>query len=164
MDTQSNPRGSLPPLPEAVLFIGLQASGKSTFYQRIFANTHLRINLDMLRTRHRETALTETCLAIRQSFVVDNTNPARQDRARYIVPAKQAGFRVVGYYFQSRVADALNRNVLRPPAQRVPEKGILGTVGRLERPSAEEGFDALFYVRIAEDSEFIVEEWNNAVL
>ncbi len=42
---------------ELLLFIGGQASGKSTFYHQRFRDTHLRINLDMLRTRHREAIL-----------------------------------------------------------------------------------------------------------
>jgi len=36
---------------EAVIFVGLQAAGKSTFYRERFFDTHVRINLDMLRTR-----------------------------------------------------------------------------------------------------------------
>ncbi|MBL8896636.1 MAG: ATP-binding protein, partial [Planctomycetes bacterium] len=32
---------------EAVLLIGIPASGKSSFYAERFASTHLRINLDM---------------------------------------------------------------------------------------------------------------------
>ena len=39
---------------QLILFTGVQASGKSTFYQQYFYHTHLRINLDMLKTRHRE--------------------------------------------------------------------------------------------------------------
>ncbi len=35
---------------EAVIFTGIQASGKSTFYQEQFSRMHIRINLDMLRT------------------------------------------------------------------------------------------------------------------
>src|SRR4051794_23667880 len=72
---------------EAVLFVGLQASGKSTFYRERFFTTHLRINLDMLRTRHREKRLLEVCLETQLRFVVDNTNPTRADRRRYIEPA-----------------------------------------------------------------------------
>ncbi|MFK5976608.1 MAG: hypothetical protein QM493_08880 [Sulfurovum sp.] len=37
-----------------VIFIGLQASGKSTFFLENFYKTHIRINFDMLKTRHRE--------------------------------------------------------------------------------------------------------------
>lgn len=32
---------------EAVLFIGMQASGKSTFYRERFFSSHVRINLDI---------------------------------------------------------------------------------------------------------------------
>ncbi|WP_197529108.1 ATP-binding protein [Aeoliella mucimassa] len=39
---------------EVVVFIGLQASGKSTFYKQRFVDTHMRLNLDMLRTRYRD--------------------------------------------------------------------------------------------------------------
>jgi predicted kinase len=69
---------------EAIIFIGIQATGKSTFYQRHYSDTHLRINLDMLKTRHRERTLLHTCLQIKQPFVVDNTNPDREQRREYI--------------------------------------------------------------------------------
>jgi len=35
---------------EAVIFTGIQAVGKSTFYKEHFFTTHVRINLDMLKT------------------------------------------------------------------------------------------------------------------
>ena len=41
----------------------------------------------------------------------------------------------------------------------MPEKAILGTAGRLELPSFEEGFDKLYYVRICSDGDFAAEEW-----
>ena len=47
---------------QAVIFVGIQAAGKSTFYQRRFFRTHVRVNLDMLHTRHRERLLIQTCL------------------------------------------------------------------------------------------------------
>jgi predicted kinase len=75
---------------EAVIFVGIQASGKSTFYLQRFFETHVRINLDMLRTRHREQVLIEACVAGKQSFVIDNTNATREQRARYIAPARAA--------------------------------------------------------------------------
>ena len=93
---------------------------------------------------------------------MDNTNPTCADRHRYIDAAKQAGFKVVGYYFQSRVEDCKQRNEQRPLQDQVPFKGILGTAGRLEIPTFDEGFDELHYVRIDEDR-FIVEEWQDEV-
>src|SRR5438105_14882155 len=126
---------------EAVIFIGLQGAGKSTFYKERFFDTHLRVNLDMLKTRHRENCFLTTCVETGQRFVVDNTNSTRAERQVYIRAAKDAGFRVVGYYFRSRVEDCMRRNEGRPDGQRVPLKGLLGTAGRMERPTPEEGFD-----------------------
>jgi predicted kinase len=146
---------------EAVIFVGLQGAGKSSLYRERFFDTHLRLSLDMLKTRPRERRLMHTCVEARQRFVVDNTNPTRAERQVYIRPAREAGFRVIGYYFQSRVEDCHRRNEQRPAARRVPLQGLLGTAGRMELPSLEEGFDELHYVRIDENGGFVVEEWRD---
>jgi predicted kinase len=146
---------------EAVILIGIQGSGKSTFYLERFFDTHVRISLDLLRTRHREKLLLSICLEGKQSFVVDNTNVTTADRQRYIVPAKASGFIVTGYYFSSRLDEALARNRQRTGKRRIPDKGIAGTYKRLELPGLDEGFDRLYHVRIEETGRFVVEEWND---
>lgn len=148
---------------EAVVLIGIQATGKTTFYCTRFCRTHLRINLDMLRTRHREDALLKTCIDQGIPFVVDNTNPTVRERAKYILAARAGGFRVLGFYFESKVTAAIGRNAARSPDERVPERGIKGTAGRLELPALDEGFDQLSYVRIDESGGFTVEEWRDEV-
>lgn len=148
---------------EAVVFIGIQGSGKSSFYKERFFNSHVRINLDMLKTKHRQQLLLNACIEGKQPFVVDNTNVTAQGRAKFIAPAKAAGLRVVGYYFRSDVKAALVRNSLRDGIARVPVKAILGTYKRLQLPRREEGFDNLFYVRIGETGEFVLEEWKDEV-
>ena len=105
----------------------------------------------------------QACVETGQPFVVDNTNPSRAERAVYIQAAKGAGFRVLGYYFQSKVEDCKRRNEQRPSDKQVPLRGILGTAGRMELPSLEEGFDELNYVRIEEAGGFRVEEWKGEV-
>jgi predicted kinase len=146
---------------EAVIFVGIQASGKSSFYCERFFDTHLRINLDMLKTRHRERILLRACIEVKQPFVVDNTNPSAEERARYIGPARSNGFRVVGYYFRSQVKEALARNSQRTDKTPIPEKGILSTYKRLQVPDPEEGFDLLYHVHIDEAGRFVVEEWSD---
>ena len=144
---------------EAVIFCGIQATGKSSFYRERFFRTHVRLNLDMLKTRHRERILLRACLEAQQPFVVDNTNPTAADRARYVEPARAAAFRVTGYYFQSVVRDAIRRNAARPERERVPIPGIAGTYKVLQVPTLAEGFDALYYVETSGDNEFTVREW-----
>jgi predicted kinase len=149
---------------DAVIFIGIPGSGKSTFFLESFFETHVRINLDMLKTRHREMILITACIQAKQSFVVDNTNITSAERARYIPLARQAGFRVVGYYFQSSLEAALQRNQLRKGKALIPSKGVIAHYHKLELPSFAEGFDKLFGVRIdPATNQFAVEEWKNEV-
>lgn len=148
---------------QAILFIGLQGAGKSTLYQQRFSNMYLRLNLDMLKTRHRLKLLVEACLQAKQPFVIDNTNPTKAERLLYLQVAKAAGFQCVGYYLQSKLADCQLRNAQRPVEQQVPLPELLGTAARLELPSWDEGFDELYYVRISERQDFVIEEWADEV-
>jgi hypothetical protein len=143
---------------EIVLFIGIPATGKSSFYRERFFRTHVRVNLDMLKTRYREELLVKACLEGKTRFVVENTNVTRAERSRYILPARTAGFRVTGYFFESDVASALQRNHTRPEIDRVPDVGIYAANKRLERPCRDEGFDELFFVQLTGDNTFTVEE------
>jgi predicted kinase len=145
---------------ELVLFCGIQATGKSSFYAARFARTHVRVSLDMLRTRHRERLIIEACIAGKQAYVVDNTNVTAAERARYIAPARAAGFKIVGFFFASRIAEALARNALRAGEARVPDRGVRGTFARLELPRRAEGFDELWFVRFGADG-LVAEAWRD---
>src|SRR6266704_1150706 len=122
----------------------IQVSGKSHFYKERFFNSHVRVSLDLLKTRHREARLLQLCLETQQRFVIDNTNPAIADRVRYTEAAKAAGFRVIGYFFEANISEALKRNESRPGKGRVPKAAIFATLKRLQGPSLAEGFDELF--------------------
>lgn len=148
---------------EAVIFVGLQASGKSSFYRERFFRTHMRINLDMLKTRHREKRFLEVCIETGQRFVIDNTNPTVAEREVYITAAKAAGFRVACYFFESKVEDCKRRNAERPNPEQIPVVGIMGTRSRLQLPTRAEGFDEMWFVRIAESGGFTVAEWTDEV-
>jgi hypothetical protein len=144
--------------PEAVVFTGVQAAGKSTLYRERFFETHVRISMDLLKTRNRERLLLEACLVGKQPFVVDNTNPLAADRAKYVQPARAAGFFVSGYFFRATTREAIARNKQRTDKPPIPVPGLLGTYKRLEEPRWEEGFDALFTVTLTPANVFVVEE------
>jgi predicted kinase len=134
---------------EAIVLCGVQGSGKTTLYRDRFLDTHVRVSMDLLRTRHRESEFLRLCLETRQPFVVDNTNPTPADRRRYVEPARAAGFRVVGYLVDVDDAEALGRNAERAGRARVPAAGVVGTARRLQRPTLEEGFDELWHATAA---------------
>src|ERR1700753_462910 len=119
---------------EAVIFCGIQATGKTTFFKEKFFKTHVRISLDQLNTRNKELRFIETCILTSHPFVIDNTNPSPEERAKYIAIAKTNKFKVTGYYFQSRLTDALERNNKRSDKEKIPEAGVVGTYKRLSLP------------------------------
>lgn len=147
---------------DAIILIGIQGSGKTTFYRQRYLETHVRISLDLLRTRNREQVLLDTCLRIGQPFVIDNTNVTVAERARYIAPALAARCRVLGYFFEPDPKAAYARNVQRPERGRIPAAGVFGTLKRLERPALAEGFDELYRVWVSESGEFRVENWQQS--
>jgi predicted kinase len=134
---------------EAIVLCGVQASGKTTLYRDRFLGTHVRISMDLLRTRAREAAFLALCLETRQPFVVDNTNPTPAERRRYVAPAREAGFRVIGYLVEVDAAVALARNAERAGRARIPDRGVAGTAKRFIRPAPAEGFDELWHATAA---------------
>jgi predicted kinase len=139
---------------EAVILCGIPASGKSFYYRKHFASSHVRINLDTLGTRPREAQLLEECLQERRAFVIDNTNPTPAARRRYIEPATETGFTVVGYYFMSTPRDAIARSLARTGSEVVPPWAIHRSYKELQPPGASEGFDELWIARLMPDGTF----------
>ncbi len=144
---------------EALIFCGIQASGKTTFYRERFFDTHVRISLDLLRTRRRERLILAACLEAGQRFVVDNTNPTAAERAAYVAPSLAAGFAVAAYFFPADPRAAFERNRRRPGAAAVPAAGLFGTQKRLQAPALEEGFARVERVEIVEGAGFVVTPW-----
>ncbi len=142
-----------------ILFIGLQASGKTTFYNQLFSDL-VHINLDTLHTRNKERLLIDECFTAGSSFVVDNTNPTSKIRAGYIELARKHGYRVIGYYFQSSISACKERNSRRTGKALLSDSALAATHRILELPKWAEGYDELYYVRINGD-QFIVEPWKS---
>ena len=152
---------------DLVVFMGLQAAGKTSFFRARFALTHVHVSKDRYprsaRNRGaRQGREIEAALAGRQSVVVDNTNPTRAERAELVALARRHGARAVGYYFQSVLADCLERNEQRTGRARIPEVGLYSTSKLLELPSLEEGFTKLFYVQLGAGQAFHVSPWRES--
>jgi predicted kinase len=146
---------------DCVIFVGLPASGKTTFYQQRFAATHRHISKDHWPTAAnkdaRQAALIAAGLTQGASVVIDNTNPTIRDRAAVITLARAHGARVIGYYFTATTREAVGRNRGRQGTQRVPDVAIFTKAKQMVKPARSEGFDELFTVAIQDDGTFNVE-------
>lgn len=149
-------------MAECVIFVGLPGSGKTTFYRERFAGTHAHISKDAFpHARNREARQRELlrhALAAGRPVVVDNTNPARADRAALIEIARAHGAEIVGYMFNASTREAVARNSRREGKARVPNVAIFAAAKRLERPSFDEGFDRLYEVQALDGLQFEVRE------
>lgn len=151
---------------EVIILIGLQASGKSTFFRTHFALTHVHVSKDLLHTSkpaRRQQQLIEEALRAGHSVVVDNTNPTKEEREKLIALGHFYGATVIGYYFEVQIRQSLERNHARQGKARVPDVAIFTTLKRLVRPSFEEGFDRLFSVRTLGDQTFEVSDWKEEI-
>ncbi len=143
---------------ELIILIGLQASGKSTFYRDRFAHTHEHISKDLLsrsknqNKNQKQVERIERAFQEERSVVVDNTNITVQDRLPLIEIGRRYNATIIGYYFQPDVLSSRTRNLERAVKAQVPEKAIFITAYRLEPPTYAEGFDTLYYVRTGRDS------------
>lgn len=144
-------------MPTMAIMTGIQASGKSTFCQNNLPG-YVRINLDTLHTRNKENMAMDEAFQAKKDMVIDNTNPTAEERKKYIVKAKEHGYRVIGYFMQSRLQECTARNELREGKAKIPAKAIAATSNKLEIPSYEEGFDALYFVRMTKTG-MAVEAW-----
>jgi predicted kinase len=142
----------LKPVLELMIFIGLQASGKSTFFCGRFAATHELISKDLFpnaRNRNRrQEELIRAALSAGRPVVVDNTNPTVEDRQTLVRQGREHGAKIVGYYFESTARECIERNRLRAGKAKVPDVAIYATAKKLVPPSYSECFDELFRVRL----------------
>ncbi|TMA15404.1 MAG: ATP-binding protein [Deltaproteobacteria bacterium] len=114
---------------ELVIFVGLQAAGKSSFFRERFGATHAHVSKDLMPRavrdkESRQLGQIEQALLIGRPVVVDNTNPRAADRAPLIELARRYEARVVGYFFEPRIQDSIRRNEARQPQVPKVARGV----------------------------------------
>ena len=99
-----------------------------------------------MHTRNKEDLAISECIEKGESFAIDNTNVTVRERKKYIDIAKVCGYKVIGYFMESKLKECIERNNLRAGKEKVPPNAITATSNRLVMPSYEEGFDELYFV------------------
>lgn len=138
-------------MTEVAILIGLQASGKTTFYRTVLASTHVHVSKDAFpnarRRQARQLRLIGEALDAGLDVAVDNTNPSAEEWAPLIAAGRARGARIAGYWFPPDLTASTVRNAARDDKTRVPDVGLYATVKRLRRPRPADGFDELSVVR-----------------
>lgn len=147
---------------EMAVLIGMQASGKSTFFRSCLPG-FVHVSKDNFRHNknkaRRQEQLIREAAERGENVCVDNTNVSREDRADVLALGRELGFSVTGYVFEFDRERTLRWNLEREERDQVREAGIWATLKGYEPVKAEEGFDALRYVRPDGEGGFVVEEW-----
>ncbi|KAI9723474.1 MAG: hypothetical protein M1828_004204 [Chrysothrix sp. TS-e1954] len=138
---------------EVVLFVGLPASGKSTFYFSSMKSLgYERINQDTLKTRERCLKKCAELIADGRSVAVDNTNIDRATRAHWVQLAKSLGVPIRCVNFSASpelcrhndAVRALNKGSWNPEQRvRLPHNLAFSFASRYEEPVMEEGFQSI---------------------
>ena len=166
---------------ELAVLVGIQASGKTTYFRRHMQADYLHVSLDNwrgkgnVRRKEHEAILAGLRQAAesggqKRGVVVDNTKTTAATRSRYFEYAAEFSrdsghpVRVIAYFFDVDLKSCLERNEQRPkdaPAgvpYYVPPAAIASFHDRLEPPDYEEGFAEISRVWIVQDGEFLVEK------
>jgi predicted kinase len=137
--------------PELIIFVGVQAAGKSSYYGAHFSTTHVHVSKDLLKNARdreaRQRLMIAQALTEGRPVVVDNTNQTPVVRAPLIELGRQYRARVLAYFFETAVMDAIARNRLREGRARVPDAVIYVAARRVVLPSTAEGFDEVRIVQ-----------------
>jgi predicted kinase len=134
------------------VLVGLQAAGKSTFYEQCLRDRCTLVSKDRFPRgargkQARQMRLIEEALADGRSVAVDNTNPSPDEWGPLVAAGHAYGAAVVAYWFPPDLTGSLRRNAARAARDRVPDIGVRATLKRLRRPTREDGFDAVLDVR-----------------
>lgn len=167
--------------PELIVLVGIQASGKTTYFRRHLVSDYLHVSLDNWRgkgnIRRKEyqailAGLRQAADGLTRGVVVDNTNSTAATRRRYFDNAEEfrqssgRTVRVLCYFFPADLEACLKRNEQRPPPQAappgepyfVPPNVIADYARRLEPPTYQEGFEEIYDVRLGANGDFRVRQ------
>lgn len=136
---------------EVVIMVGFPASGKS-FFSREYLGTkgYTLVNRDTMKTWQKCVAACKQALASGKSAVIDNTNPDKISRKRYIDCAKAQGCPCRCFIFQVSMEHARHNNRFRELSgsdhDKVPDMVFYQYRKAFEEPNMSEGFSEIVKV------------------
>ncbi|UGY93939.1 ATP-binding protein [Streptomyces gobiensis] len=137
---------------DVAVLVGLQASGKTTFYEQCLSGHYTLVSKDLFprsarNKQQRQMRLVEEALTAGRSVAVDNTNPSPEEWDPLVALIHAHDATVTAYWFPPDVTGSLQRNAPREGRDQVPDVAIFATLNRLREPSFSDGFDTVLEVR-----------------
>lgn len=138
---------------EVVLFVGYPASGKTSFFKKFFElKGYCHVNRDTLGSWQKCVSKCTEFLRAGMHVAIDNTNPDRESRTRYIEVAKQFSVPIRCFQFTTSIDHAKHNNRFRE----LTSKGKLVKVNdmvfnmyksKFVEPSLDEGFSEIVKIQ-----------------
>lgn len=155
LDMGSCVDGSLPQVQTMVIMHGFPASGKTSFVKcHLLPRGYIWINQDTMQTFSRCHRATRDNLAQGRSIVIDNTNPNRAARAKYIDVAKEhnPNIRIIALTMATSKELAQHLNMVRERESNggihhVPLVAYHTFLKRVEKPDSGERIDRIAEIR-----------------
>lgn len=142
----------IPDKKEMIIMIGYPASGKSTISQKI-QEVGLRndiyykiINRDTLKTMNKCIKETKIGLKYNMNIIIDNTNPSKQDREKFIVIAKKYNYKIIAIILKTSKEISMHNNYYRSfryKKELIPEIAYNIYKSKYHNPTKDEKIDKI---------------------
>lgn len=136
---------------EVIIMVGCPASGKSFFCEKFLVpKGYVRVNRDKLGSWQKCVKVMEEALSEQKKVVIDNTNPNRESRKRYIEAAKKFNVRCRCFIMKVDSAHAKHNNRYRELTNsshiKISDIIINSYFKHFEDPTVDEGFTEIVEV------------------
>ncbi|KAG4087239.1 polynucleotide kinase 3 phosphatase-domain-containing protein [Neocallimastix lanati (nom. inval.)] len=132
---------------EMIIFVGYPGSGKSHFAKKyLLPKGYVHINQDTLKTADKCLKAAENELEMKHSVVIDNTNPSKDKRIKFIKIAKKLNIPVRCFKFETDEEISLHNNKYR---QIVKDETLIPNIAyrfynsNYSEPTLSEGYEEI---------------------
>ena len=160
-----------PRVKTMVIFMGPHRSGKTFYFNWHYAGKFIHIHSDGNQAEKEEQMLVQECIDNGADFVIDNTNKTNAGRAKYIQSAKAAGYRIIGYLFNTQISESYEQYDPNYKPEQLYSKIMSADLSQFELPDDSEGFDELYYVehmgsfhRDGDTNPMLKRDWKDTLL
>lgn len=142
---------------QMIMTVGIPACGKSTYIKKHFYDTHMRVNLDMIKQGHKEHTILTSIMSTGINVVIDRTCLTANIRKQFINLALIYEYSIDVYDFEYDIEECIKRDKTRE--RKVTSHVIIMLAGQYEKPKLSEGITSITTVKFHKTLD-IIEDFN----